>query len=145
MLFFGCQTVRYIGPCPQIGDKQYVGIEFDLPVGVHDGSVAGMRYFSCGYGRPLAFFLLAARLRFPFVIGVCRPNRGTMVLQSDVAPFNAQCAAAVRIQAAARGFRARLYAASRLNWFIYNQLDNDDEKVRHLFLLVWCASTAFTA
>ncbi len=68
---------------------------------------------------------------FSIRIGVCRPNRGDIVLQSDVAPFNAQCAAAVRIQAAARGFRARLYAASRLNWFIYNQLDNDDEKVYH--------------
>jgi hypothetical protein len=52
-----------------------------------------------------------------------------MVAFADAAPFNKECAAAIRIQAVARGFRARMFAASRLNWLIYNQLDNDDEKV----------------
>ena len=46
--------------------------------------------------------------------------------------YNSHVMAAIRIQAAARGFQARLFASSKLNWFIYNQLDNDDEKVGKL-------------
>lgn len=57
------------------------------------------------------------------------PGFGTFVAFADAAPWTPEVPPAIKIQAVARGFQARLFAASKLNWFIYNQLDNDDEKV----------------
>lgn len=40
-------TVRYVGPVPEIKGAQriWVGVEYDEPVGKHDGVIAGTRYF----------------------------------------------------------------------------------------------------
>jgi tubulin-folding cofactor B len=42
-------TVRFVGAVPAIdqGEQTWVGIEFDEPVGKHDGSVGGTRVFAC--------------------------------------------------------------------------------------------------
>jgi tubulin-folding cofactor B len=41
-------TVRYVGPVPEIkgSHRVWVGVEYDEPVGRHDGAINGSRYFS---------------------------------------------------------------------------------------------------
>jgi len=39
--------VRYIGPTDFAKDGTWVGVEFEGPVGLNDGSVDGKRYFTC--------------------------------------------------------------------------------------------------
>ncbi|GLC39842.1 hypothetical protein PLESTB_001293600 [Pleodorina starrii] len=47
-------TVRYIGPVAQ-QQGTWVGVEWDDPSrGKHDGSTAGVRYFTCASGHPTA-------------------------------------------------------------------------------------------
>lgn len=50
-------TVRYVGKIPEIAPGWWVGVEYEQPVGKNDGSVKGVRYFSCapevgGFVRP---------------------------------------------------------------------------------------------
>ncbi len=50
-------TVRFVGVVPQLRSGWWVGVEYDEPVGKHDGAVQGKRYFtapaSCGgFARP---------------------------------------------------------------------------------------------
>jgi tubulin-specific chaperone B len=40
-------TVRYVGRVEQLPPGYWVGIEYDEPVGKHDGLVRGHRYFEC--------------------------------------------------------------------------------------------------
>jgi len=51
-------SVRFVGPTSfGSGSGEWVGVEYDEPVGKNDGSVNGERYFSCrmkygGFVRP---------------------------------------------------------------------------------------------
>ena len=48
-------TRRYVGKCSGLPKGYWTGVQFDEPVGKHDGSVKGQRYFTCpdGYGSLL--------------------------------------------------------------------------------------------
>ena len=55
--------VRYVGPVHgKAEDVIYIGVELDDPVGKHNGTVKGKRYFKCrdryGYLAPVATFSL---------------------------------------------------------------------------------------
>jgi tubulin-folding cofactor B len=43
---------RFVGQCTVLPKGFWVGVQYDEPVGKHDGSVKGQRYFQCpdGYG-----------------------------------------------------------------------------------------------
>ena len=43
-------TVKYVGPT-NIGPGEWIGLEMDEESGTHDGSLFGVRYFSCGARR----------------------------------------------------------------------------------------------
>mmetsp|Transcript_12004 Transcript_12004/g.32937 ORF Transcript_12004/g.32937 Transcript_12004/m.32937 type:complete len:504 (-) Transcript_12004:144-1655(-) len=52
--------VRYMGPT-KFAAGEWVGVELDSEAGVHDGTVLGVRYFTCAGGRGI--FTQAAQLR----------------------------------------------------------------------------------
>lgn len=43
---------RHVGRCEGLPKGYWIGVEYDEPVGKHNGSVKGKSYFSCsdGYG-----------------------------------------------------------------------------------------------
>ena len=40
-------AVRFVGKVPGLAPGFWVGVQFDEPVGKHDGTVKGVRYFEC--------------------------------------------------------------------------------------------------
>mmetsp|Transcript_48185 Transcript_48185/g.111661 ORF Transcript_48185/g.111661 Transcript_48185/m.111661 type:complete len:527 (-) Transcript_48185:100-1680(-) len=53
-------TVRFIGPT-KFASGEWIGVELDKEVGMHDGMVLGIRYFTCPRGRGI--FAEAAQLK----------------------------------------------------------------------------------
>ncbi|KAH7293267.1 hypothetical protein KP509_28G018600 [Ceratopteris richardii] len=43
--------VKFVGLVESLGPGYWVGVQFDEPVGKHDGMVKGKRYFSCSAGH----------------------------------------------------------------------------------------------
>eukprot|EP00879_Flechtneria_rotunda_P020127 GHRR01021167.1.p1 GENE.GHRR01021167.1~~GHRR01021167.1.p1 ORF type:complete len:281 (+),score=68.21 GHRR01021167.1:118-960(+) len=43
--------VKYVGQVEQLAQGHWVGVAFDEPLGKHDGSVKGKRYFECADGH----------------------------------------------------------------------------------------------
>ena len=43
-------TVRYVGKAEALGPGWWIGVEYDDPVGKHDGTVKGVKFFECGAG-----------------------------------------------------------------------------------------------
>lgn len=43
-------TVRYVGKAEKLGPGWWVGVQYDDPVGKHDGAVKGVRFFECPAG-----------------------------------------------------------------------------------------------
>ncbi|EFJ42091.1 hypothetical protein VOLCADRAFT_67418 [Volvox carteri f. nagariensis] len=61
-------TVRYIGPVAQ-QQGTWVGVEWDDPTrGKHDGSTAGVRYFTCASGTTSGSFVRIERVNFGVTI-----------------------------------------------------------------------------
>lgn len=43
-------VVKFIGEVPELKGGHWVGVVFDEPVGMTNGSVKGVEYFQCGEG-----------------------------------------------------------------------------------------------
>lgn len=61
-----------------------------------------------------------------------RSKHGVIVRRAWVVRWTREVEAATRVQCAARGFLGRLVANAKINWIVFNQLENDEEKVQPL-------------
>mmetsp|Transcript_28813 Transcript_28813/g.36128 ORF Transcript_28813/g.36128 Transcript_28813/m.36128 type:complete len:885 (+) Transcript_28813:145-2799(+) len=97
-------VVQHFGPV-HFDQGDMVGVELERPVGDNDGSVHGVRYFTCP------------------------PKKGIFVPPNQVECFNEQTKAASAVQAVSRKLLARRKALKERNSRVWNKLDNLNEQL----------------
>mmetsp|Transcript_35609 Transcript_35609/g.61601 ORF Transcript_35609/g.61601 Transcript_35609/m.61601 type:complete len:900 (+) Transcript_35609:141-2840(+) len=97
-------VVRHYGPV-HFDQGDMVGVELERPVGDNDGSVHGVRYFSC------------------------QAKKGIFVPPNQVEVFSEQTKAASAVQAVSRKLLAQRKALKERNSKVWNKLDNLNEQL----------------
>jgi len=97
-------VVQHFGPV-HFDEGDMVGVELERPVGDNDGSVHGVRYFSCP------------------------AKKGIFVPPSQIEVYSDQTKAASAVQAVSRKLLARRKALKERNSKVWNKLDNLNEQL----------------